>query len=295
MPLGAAAASPRPDRYILPGDAVFPEGIAFQDSTGYFYVSSTGDGAILRGHVSETTASVFLPGGQDGRTFATGLKVDREGRLFVSGGSTGRMFVYNTANGALLASFATTRSPNFINDVAVAKNGDAFFTDSLNPVIYRVFRNAGGYQFEEWLNLTGTAITYVAGFNLNGIVATPDGRYLIVVQSNTGKLFRITIATKAIVPINLGGATVTAGDGLLLKGRTLYVVRNSFGQIVPVQLSGDLTRGQLLAPITDPSFAFPTTVAEARGRLLVVNSQFNTRGTPAGPVLPFYVSSIPLR
>jgi hypothetical protein len=33
---------------------------------------------------------------------------------------------------------------------------------------------------------------YPAGNNANGIAATPDGRGLIIVQSNTGKLFRTT-------------------------------------------------------------------------------------------------------
>jgi Cu-Zn family superoxide dismutase len=40
----------------------------------------------------------------------------------------------------------------------------------------------------------------------------------------------------------------------------------------------------------DPSFIYPTTAVIARGRLLVVNSQFNNRG--GTPVLPFTVSSI---
>ena len=57
-----AAAAPRPSTYVLPGNAVFPEGIAFDQQSGNFYVGSTGDGSILRGHVSEPTASPFVPG-----------------------------------------------------------------------------------------------------------------------------------------------------------------------------------------------------------------------------------------
>ena len=40
--------------------------------------------------------------------------------------------------------------------------------------------------------------------------------------------------------------------------------------------------------MSDPSFAFPTTAALARGRLLVVNSQFNQRSNPQ----PFTVTSL---
>ena len=32
---------------------------------------------------------------------------------------------------------------------------------------------------------------YEAGFNANGIAATPNGKRLIIVQSNTGKLFTV--------------------------------------------------------------------------------------------------------
>jgi Cu-Zn family superoxide dismutase len=287
----AAYADPRPTEYILPGNAVYPEGVAFQKSTGYFYVSSTTDGTIFRGHVKEETASVFLPGGQNGRTFAAGLEVDKEGHLFISGGGTGLMFVYDANSGAFLASFPSPHTSNFINDVAVGKDGSAYFTNSLSPFLYRVYPSGNGWAMETWLDFTGTPLVYQTGFNVNGIEATPDGKYLIVVQSNTGKLFRIAIATKEVVEIDTGGNAVTAGDGLVLKGHRLYVVRNALGLISELRLSGQFTSAELVGETTDPSFGFPTTAVEARGRLLVVNSQFDRRPTN-DPVLPFTVSSI---
>jgi sugar lactone lactonase YvrE len=295
----SALAAPRPNEYILPGDEVFPEGIAFEQSTGYFFVSSTTDGTIFRGHVSEPVADIFLPGNEDGRVIAVGLAVDDMGRLFIAGGPTGMVFVYNSATGDLLAALHATDpadGPTFVNDVVVTRSGDAFFTDSMNPVLYRVFQDASGdYVVEEWLELDGTAIEFQPGFNINGIVVTQNDRYLIVVQSNTGQLFRIEIATRDIVEIDTGGAALTAGDGLVLQGRTLYVVRNALGEIVLMQLTGQLTSGTQTGTITDPSFGFPTTAAMARGRLLVVNSQFDARSAGVPPELPFTVSSVKMR
>jgi len=295
---GSALAAPRPDEYILPGDEVFPEGIAFQRSTGNFFVSSTTDGTIFRGHVRQPEAEVFLPGGEDGRTTAIGLDVDdKKDRLFIAGGGTGQVFVYDIRSGEVLAAlqaFDPATGPTFINDVVVTRSGDAFFTDSMNPVIYRVFKGKRGkYVVEDWLDLTGTPIEFVEGFNLNGIVATPNGKYLVVIQSNVGKLFRIEIATREIIEIDTGDAELTAGDGIVLQGRTLYVVRNALGEIAVLQLSGRLERGVLVHTITDPSFRFPTTADIARGRLLVVNSQFDRQAT-GNPVLPFTVSSVEL-
>lgn len=293
-PAGTAQAN-RITSYVLPGDQVFPEGIAYQPETGDFYVSSTTDGTIFRGYDRDRTASIFLTGGADGRTSATGLKVDSRGRLFVSGAATGQMFVYDTTSGALLASFNNGRQPTFVNDVAVTEAGDAIFTDSMNPVLYRVFQGAGGqWQVESWLDFTGTPVVQQQGFNVNGIAASQDGRYLVVVQTNTGKLFRITIATKEVTEIDLFGASLPNGDGILLRGRALYVVQNQNGEIADVRLTPDLSRGLVVGRMGDPSFVFPTTIAQAGDDLLVVNSQFNNRGEGRQPVLPFTVSRVPM-
>jgi sugar lactone lactonase YvrE len=279
----AAGADPRPSSYVVPGAAVFPEGVAFQPSTGAFFVSSTGDGTIFRGHVSEPMTQIFLAGGQDGRTTAVGLEID-DTRLYVAGGPTGRIFVYDTETRALLASFETGAG-GFLNDVATTKSGDAFVTDSARPILWRV--SADLTTVEPWLNLTGTPAAYTAGFNLNGIVATPDGKYLIVAKSNTSQLFRIDLETKEVVEITTDEPT--GGDGLQLRGHTLYAIAG--GAIVEVRLSGDYSSGDVVSRTTDPSFRSPTTNAIARGRMLVVNSQFAQRPTGT-QVLPFTVSSV---
>jgi Cu-Zn family superoxide dismutase len=290
--LGAEARAGQ-NRYVLPGSAVFPEGVAFQPASGDFFVSSTSDGTIFRGNVAGGAARPFLAGGADDRTTAIGLKVD-EGRLYVAGGGTGRLWIYDTNSRNLIARFETARRPTFINDVAVGPAGTAYFTDSQSPVLYRVFTDGSGQlAFEEWLDFTGTPLVYQQGFNANGITISSDGKFLIVVQSNTGKLFRIEIANKAVREINLGGETVTNGDGILLDVRTLYVARNRNGEIVKIQLAEDLGSGVVVGRTVDPSLAYPTTIAKAGERLLVVNSQFDKRGEGLTPALPFTVSSIP--
>jgi len=288
----AAANRQRSVTYVLPGDRVFPEGIDFDNRSGSYFVSSTTDGTIFRGSLGEPAATPFLPGGQDGRTTAVGLKVDRAGRLFIAGGATGGIWVYDIESRQLLARFNVGASPTFVNDVVVTRSG-AFFTDSQSPFLYRVYEDeAGGLAFERFLDFTVTPLAYQPGFNANGIDATPDGRYLIVVQSNTGKLFRIDTRTRAVTQIGLGGAALTNGDGILLQGRLLYVVRNAQEQIALVRLSGDLTQGRVLGSLTDPTFQFPTTAAFARGSLLVVNSQFDRRGPGLTPDLPFTVTRL---
>lgn len=289
---GTMGASANTWTYELPGEQVYPEGVVYQQSSDDFFVSSTSDGAIFRGSAQEGggEAEVFLQGGQDERTSAIGLALDSEGRLFVAGGDTGRMFVYDTGNGELVDSFQNDRQQTFVNDVTAVPSGDAYFTDSFSPVLYRLSASDGGYEFEEWLDLTGTPIEYVDGFNLNGIVPTDDGRYLIVTHSTTGQLFRIDTESQEVVEIDLGGEEV-AGDGLVLDGQTLYAVTGS--EVSRVQLSEGYTNGTIEDSFSYPLFKSPTTIDKYDERLLVVNSQFEARES-GNPELPFTVADVPI-
>src|SRR5215218_1001765 len=83
---GAAFAQSTPEAttsgartFALPGDNVFPEGIAHLDGSNEFYVGATTDGSIFRGDLTTGEVEVFSPGGSDGRTSAVGMKVDDSG------------------------------------------------------------------------------------------------------------------------------------------------------------------------------------------------------------------------
>jgi Cu-Zn family superoxide dismutase len=301
MSIPARAQSQEAVRYTFPpGAAVYPEGIAYHPGNGDFFVSSTADGAIYRGNAwgENRSLEVFLPGGADGRMAATGMKVNPQGQLFIAGAATGMIWMYDAVTGRLLSSFSNGLPGNgtFINDVAIAPDGAAYFTDSLAPVIYRIKADAQGvFRFEFWRDLRGTAFQYEQGFNANGIAVTPDGKYLIVVQSNTGKLFRVATDGGEIAEIPLaGGDRMTVGDGILLDGQTLYVSRNSLNLIVMLRFTPDYSRGQQIGSFTDPSFQYATTLARIGNRLFAVNSQFDRRSSNT-PELPFSVSSVPWR
>ncbi len=294
IPASTAADRTAPvESYALPGSATFPEGVAYDPATGDFFVGSTRSGAVYRGNVSDGSGEteVFLEGGADGRGGVTGMKVDGEGRLWISGRDSGRAFVYDTGSGELIKVLDTPRTAStLINDVTVTQDA-AYFTDSFRPTLFRVPLTPGGVgDIEPWLDFGGTPVRYRDGFNLNGIAATADGRYLITVQFNTGELYRIDTETEEVTEVDLGGKKLGTGDGLLLEGPTLYVVRESPAQIVPVELSEDFTAGQVGEAFSDPSLRFPTTIARYEDRLLVVNSQLNT----GNPKLPFTVTDVPI-
>ena len=271
---GVATARPFPGLIPLP-DGFRPEGIASGRGTS-LYVGSIPTGAVWRGDARSGRGDVLVPP-HEGRA-AIGIKVDRRNRIFVAGGPTGQGYAYDARTGADLASWqlAPQGVATFVNDVVVTRRA-AYFTDSLNQQLYVVplgrHGELPGQEAVRTLPLTGDLVLQ-AGNNLNGIVAAKGGRVLIVVQSNTGKLFTVDPRTGVTGEIDLGGATVTNGDGLLLLGRQLFVVRNRLNLIAVVRLSGSLSSGRVVAELTDPDFDVPTTITFTAGALYAVNARF---------------------
>jgi sugar lactone lactonase YvrE len=152
----------------------------------------------------------------------------------------------------------------------------------MRPVIYKVPLGPGGEVvggFEE-ISLSGDYV-HMTGFNANGIAATPDGDRLIIVQSGAGLLFNVDPETGVATTIDLGGYSVSAGDGLLLQGRTLYVARNQLNLIAEIQLDPDFLSGVMVNEITDPLFDIPTTLASFGNGLYAVNARFTSGMDPS--------------
>lgn len=272
--IGAASAQTFPDVIPLP-DGFQPEGIAVGKGST-FYVGSIPTGAIYSGDL-RTGEGDILVAAQEGRA-AIGLKYDeRTGLLFVAGGPTGNAYVYDGETGQNVAEIPLNIQGSFINDVVVTKDA-AYFTNSNEAVFYRVpLANNGELPspltFEQ-IQLRGD-YQLQSGFNSNGIAATPNGKTLIIVNSADGVLYNVDPATGVATRVDLGGATVKNGDGILLQGKTLYVVQNQLNKIAVVELNSDLTAGTIVGEITSEFFRVPTTIARFGNALYAVNARFD--------------------
>jgi outer membrane protein assembly factor BamB len=271
-----AVAEKGPDRIALP-DGYRPEGIAAGKGDS-IYVGSIPTGQVLEIDTKTGASSESVPA-REGLAAAIGLKYDKHAdRLFVSGGPTGKAFVYDASTGAELEAFQLTAAgqPTFINDVVLTRN-TAYFTDSRQPVIYAVERDLSAVTP---IALTGFPMTEGQN-NLNGIEAARNGRVLLAIQSSEGVLWRIDPATGSHVAVDLDGATLPNGDGLLLiSNRTLLVVQNRLNKIAVVKLDEGFRSGTVVRTITHPGFDVPTTVARKRGSLYLPNARFTTTPTP---------------
>ena len=266
-----------PEVILLP-DGWGPEGIEIGRGTDFYAGArqqSPFAGAIYKGDL-RTGAGEILVAPQAGR-FALGLKLDkRTDHLFVAGGPSGAAFIYDGTTGAEVDTFQFAEAPTFVNDVIVTRTA-AYFTDSLNPALYVVPLGPGGELPNSAsftvLSLSGDYVM-APGFNANGIAATPNGKSLIIVQSNTGLLYRVDPSSGVTTLIDLNGALVTNGDGILLDGHTLYVCRNALNQIAVVELDPSLATGDYVGDIVSPDFKIPTTIAEFGNSLYAVNARF---------------------
>jgi sugar lactone lactonase YvrE len=255
-----------------------PEGIAI-GVLPFAFFGSRANGDLFRVNLITGEGRVFSTGPG---TPSLGMKVDLLARLFVAGGTGGNGRVVNAITGDVLASYSFATAPTFVNDVILTPDA-AWFTDSLKPVLYKVPLGFGGalpdQSAVQTVPLSGDYV-HVAGFNANGIARTPDGTALLIVQTATGKVFRVDPATGVATTVDLGGYVVTAGDGLLVVGNTLYAVQNQLNLVAVFDLNDAGTSGSLLKTITDPRFDIPTTVARFGNRLYLPNARFTTPPTP---------------
>ena len=268
----AAAKDKWPSVIQLPTDFQ-PEGITTAKRHAFF-VGSRETGAVYRGSLRSGDGDVLVEGGDDRQ--ATGIKVDRRNRLFVSGAASKAIHVYDARTGDEIRSYAVPGA-GFINDVILTRRG-AYFTDSQEPQLYFIpFERRRALGELETIPITGD-FEYVEGFNANGIEAAKGGRVLISVQSATGKLFAIDPQTGDSDEIVLDEPVVN-GDGILREGRRLFVVRNTDNLVSVLKLRRDLSAARTLREIDSERFNVPTTIAAARGREYVVNAKFG-QNTP---------------
>ena len=273
-----------------------PEGIA-QGYGQTFYTGSLNGGAIFRGDLRSGEVEMITPPGE---RMAVGMSFDRRsGLLFVAGGGFGAAYVFDGMTGEMVTSFPLTSAATFINDVIVTRDA-AYFTDSFQKQFYKLPLGPEGAlpaPADVQTIPLGDGFDFIpGGFNANGIEATPDGENLIIVNSSAGKLYKVDPMSGEAAAIDLGGGSVSSGDGLVLRGRTLFVVQNVLNQIAVVELKPQFDLGRITRVLTSPYFRVPTTAFAFGKALYAVNARFDE--IPAGQPAPgdtFEAVRVPLR
>ena len=205
---------------------------------------------------TRTGAVSVLAAGAAGRV-TVGLDYEKHAhRIWAAGGPTGDVHVFDARTGALLRTYHFTSG--FLNDVVVTRRA-VYVTDSnvqqliVDPAGPRRLA-AGRLRGHSPCRSPATSPT-PTGFNANGIVST--GRSLILVQSNTGLLFRVnptTGATRAIDPAAPASPSATASS--CTAGRCTSSATSSTGSTSSGSASTPRRRGSVKT-ITSPDLDDP--------------------------------------
>jgi hypothetical protein len=240
-----------------------------------------------------------------------GMRVDpRTNYLFAAGCFNGNAFVYDADTGALIMEYQL--APPFtgvVNDLAITKDA-VYFTDSFRPVLYRLPLSKNGR-----IPLDPGAATEIPlpdEFDLdfendfccggNGIVASPDGKTLIVGHSNLAQLYRVDTVTGKVKQIYVDGPLTGFLDGIARKGHNLYIMTpydfpgppDSVDRIQVVHLDlgkGNLS-GRIVNTITDPDLDGVASGAIFGKYLYVNNARYTTF---PGPEAEYWVTKLKLR
>ena len=286
-PAGAAPAARAEQRIDLP-TGWQPEGVTTNGSV--LYVGSLATGEILRANPRNGRTTV-LPRSETGKP-AVGIDYDRwRDVIWVAGGPAGEIRAHSASNGRRLATYRLPKPDNrFINDVVVTRKA-VYATDSMKQQL-GVVRIKGdkvpASHRAKRMRLTGD-LDYQTGFNANGIIRS--GKWLILVQSNTGTLFRVDKATGRTRAIDARGYAFDNGDGLEPDGkRGLHVVRNQDNMVVDVRLSKNRLKARVLEEQTSNELDVPTTVADVGRFLWAVNARFGNEDPAAAD---YWITRLP--
>ena len=263
--IGLAPVSTSRMAFRVADQELIPEGIAWDEKTGDFFVGSLVRRKILRVS-ADGRASDFAASGALGLQDVLGMKVDAERRLLWActaaspragalAGASG-LFKYDLGTGGLVKAYwvEDKGGKHLLNDVALTAAGDVFVTDSDAATVWRL--PAGGDALEVFVG-PGTFLYP------NGIALSHDEKSLYVADFKHG-LSALDVATKASRPLTFPVGVSTAGiDGLYAVGGDLVAVQNGAGRERIVRYRLDPTGERILKldvlESRNPFFRMPTT------------------------------------
>jgi hypothetical protein len=277
-----------------------PEGIT--SGPGFtFYVGSLADGRIVTGNLLFGETRDLLPGatGRQIRGLSWAARtnwvwavgnVGSDAYIWAVDGRTGAIRFERIVPGAVfLNDLVVTRTRVFVTDSSV----DRLVVIGLQPSGRPVPNGLLGI-----LPLTGAWPASPPGStapNANGIRELRDGS-VILNNSRVGGLWRVDPATGVTTQIPVsGGPGIIGGDGLELRGSTLYNVRGSGpNQVAVLRLSRTASgwTATWVTALTDPTLDVPSTATLVGPWLWAVNARF---GVASPGTAEYWVTRLPAK
>ena len=236
----------------IPDSTLWPEGVDHDPTTGRYYLTSIAHGTVLE----------VTPGGEARELIARNssrigsilaVRVDAARGVFwaTTSGMPG-MHGYTDADSSIAAllrislhdgtvqrrwDLPVRPGGHVLGDLCIGPSGDIFFTDSNEPVLYRLRRGADtldSFRSPLFRSLQGTA-------------PMPDGSAVYVADYSHGML-RLDLQTGAVTRLEDPALGTSLGiDGIALHANTIIAVQNGVGAPRIVRLRLDSTGRNITA------------------------------------------------
>ncbi len=277
---------PLPENYALSETSLYPEGIAFSQTTGFTYVGSYYKGKVVKMDLDGVVSDFII---DPSLVAVVGILIDEENnRLWLCNSDAGislnsgaattgilaEVIAYDLTTGAKFKTIDLSSlyaGGHFLNDIVMDGSGNLYITDSFSPVVYKIDANdnASVLVSDPIFNVPPQT------FGLNGIVYHPDN-YLIVGKAFDGTLYKIPLNNPTSIQQITLNSSVNSLDGMLLiDNNTLALVSNNFTgapfmeAVYKIETSNSWTTGSITSTFTDLKGQYPTTMTEINNGLFV--------------------------
>ncbi len=263
--------------YTIPEKDLIPEGIAWSEVKGKFYLSSIHKEKIIELDAQTGIHRDFISSGAYNFPSGVGLLADDEsGYLYAIASSTASqdmrsgLFIFRMSDGNLVGTYMTdTLQKHFLNDLALDKRQNVYITDTRQSKI--MLLKAGSDSLEVFLE--GAEVLYP-----NGICVSPNSRHLYIASHVHGiRIF--DLETKAFVNARDTSGLSRGIDGLKYYENSLLAIQNGFSDSIKLlqlfldEEGGRVTSRKVLA-VNHSKFHIPTTGVVVRDKYYcIANSQ----------------------
>ncbi len=278
--------------FRLPEKGLLTEGIAFDEATGKFFISSVHKRKIAE-RDADGTARKF---NSDADTLLGifGQRADSKHRKLWAAGSAIKfmkdyndhlkgmsiLYEFDLDSGRLLNTYDPPgkEKEHLFGDLTIDSKGNVFVSDSKTNEIYKL--SAGEKKLETFIP-SGNFVS------LQGLDFNDDDSLLFAADYSQG-IFKLNRNTRSVVPIrNKSGTTLLGIDGLYFYGGNLIAIQNGVNpqRIILLELNSDNTSiyNYKILESNNPLFDEPTLgVIAGNSFYYIANSQwsrFNKNGT----------------
>jgi sugar lactone lactonase YvrE len=275
---GAYAAQPVTE-IVLPGKGIFPESIT-STSDGALIVGSLGHGNVSRIAPGKTLAEEWIKPGTGGLNGVLGVLADEKGKnLWVcsnnleSKGEATSVKAFDLKTGALKGTYALPGDGALCNDIAIARDGTAYISDTRQNSILMLKPGAKALEIAAKDPLLAGADGLAFG----------DTTILYVNSVSANKLLRLDLGpdgkAKGVIDLKLS-RPIDRPDGMRAIGKNRLLLAENAGKMSIVTFQGPGMQNAVIKTIKEGLESTPGVTA-TRGMAWIVEGKLNYRNDAA--------------